>query len=672
MNTHIYSNPLSQESSPYLLMHAHNPVYWYPWGREALKMAKDSNKLLVISIGYAACHWCHVMEQESFSNSEVADVMNANFISIKIDREERPDLDQLFMDVAHLTTGKGGWPLNIIALPDGRPVFAGTYFQKRQWLNLLNEIQVLFNDSPEKLDDLALQIKQGVERMDFVGVVKDSTLFTADNMEKIINSWKDNLDFEWGGNKGAPKFPMPVEFKFMLSYLFKKSNAEIEKYVNLSLSRMAWGGIYDHVGGGFSRYSVDAQWKVPHFEKMLYDQGQLLEIYANAYQLTQNPLFKNVVEETVDFVNRELKSPNGGYYASLDADSEGVEGKYYVWTKQEVEEILCDDATLFCAFYNITEDGNWEYGKNVLFQSSSLEQFAQECGLVLADLVDFLDQGKQKLFLAREKRVRPNLDDKILTAWNAIMIKGLVHAYRATGTESYLNDAIQASEFLQKRAIQSDGGLWRSLKKEKGAINAFLDDYALLIDAWIDLYQVTFDEQWLISARDLCEYTSCHFFNDDNQLYYYTSILDDPLMIRKSELSDNVIPASNSVMALNLYRLSKYFLNKEAYHTSLQMLKNLSGRIDEHGKYYANWQRLKLYFIHENYELVISGDGKEKARDEFLVDFNPFIFIAGESDNIPVAMGKRSKDLTFYLCKNNTCNLPIRSILGLKKMMRND
>ena len=669
MNTHIHTNALSQESSPYLLMHAHNPVYWYPWDREALELAKNSKKMIVISIGYAACHWCHVMEHESFRDEHVAEIMNRDFVSIKIDREERPDLDQLFMDVAHLTTGKGGWPLNIIALPDGRPIFAGTYFQKRQWLNLLNEIQHIYLQSPQKLNHLAQEIKQGIERMDFVGVVKDSALFTEERMDTIIETWKKSLDFDWGGNIGEPKFPMPVEYNFLLSHLKKKSNTGIEKYINISLSRMAWGGIYDQLGGGFSRYSVDAFWKVPHFEKMLYDQGQLIEIYANAFQLTQKPLFKKVVEETVDFVNRELKSPLGGYYASLDADSEGEEGKFYYWYKNEIVDLLGDDHQIFCSFYNITNEGNWECGKNVLFQTISLEQFASKHNLSPELLESKLNNCKKILFETRSKRVRPNLDDKILTSWNAIMIKGLVQAYRATNNKTYLDNALETSLFLINVARKDDGGLWRSLNGGKGTINAFLDDYALLIDAWIDLYQVTFDDSWLLKAHALCEYVVCHFFNEDNHLFYYTSIIDDPLMIRKSELSDNVIPASNSVMAFNLYRLSKYFLNKEAYHTALQMLKNLSGRIDEYGKYYANWQRLKLFFIHENYELVISGKGKEKARDEFLSSFNPYIFIAGASNNIPLSSGKRSEELTFYLCKNNTCNLPIQSILGLKKLI---
>lgn len=657
-----YNNPLVKETSPYLLMHAHNPVYWYPWSNEALEKAKEENKLLVISIGYAACHWCHVMEKESFSNQEVAQLMNELFVSVKIDREERPDLDQVFMDVAHLTTGRGGWPLNIIALPDGKPVFAGTYFQKRQWMNLLKEIQQIFKKDPQRLEDLALQIKAGIERMDFVGLVKDSALFTKEVMDNTVEGWKQNLDFQWGGNKGAPKFPMPVEYNFLLQYLNKNQNDDIKDYIELSLSRMAWGGIYDHLAGGFSRYSVDEYWKVPHFEKMLYDQGQLVEVYARAYQEMKIPLFKKVVEQTIDFVNNELKAPNGGYYASLDADSEGEEGKYYVWTYDEITNLLGTDAPLFIDFYNIQEKGNWEFGRNVLFQMYPVELYAAKNRLNEVEVVQTIERGKNILLQHRSTRKHPPLDNKILTSWNAIMIKGLVCAYMALGNESFLKDALDASNFIVQKAMRKDGGLWRSLKGEKGSINAFLDDYALLIDAWIDLYQATFDVKWLTMAGELCEYVSAHFFNDDNQLYYYTSVNDDPLLVRKSEISDNVIPASNSVMAINLYRLSKYFLNKEAYHTSFQMLKNLSGRIDEHGKYYANWQRLKLFFIHQNYELVIAGKDKMKAHKELIKSYNPFVFMASASDEIPISKNKNGENLCFHLCQNNSCHLPFKTL----------
>ncbi len=656
------ANALIGETSPYLLMHSKNPVYWYPWSNEALDKAKKENKLLVISIGYAACHWCHVMEQESFSNNEVATLMNSSFVSIKIDREERPDLDNVFMDVAHLTTGKGGWPLNIIALPNGRPVFAGTYFQKRQWMNLLNEIQHIFEQEPHKLEDLALQIKAGIERMDFVGLVKDSALFTNEMMNKTVESWKGNFDYEWGGNLGAPKFPMPVEFNFLLSYLYKNDNSGIREYINISLKRMARGGIYDHLGGGFSRYSVDRYWKVPHFEKMLYDQGQLIEIYSKAYKMSKDPLYKSVVEETIAFVNRELKSVNGGYFSSLDADSEGEEGKFYVWRKDELFDLLGADAQVFCDFYNINEAGNWEFGKNVLFQTESIAAFATEIGFNETKLQEIITRCKTILLKVRSNRERPLLDNKILTSWNAIMIKGLVQAYMALGDENYLNDAIAASEYIKGKALRKGGGLWRSLKGEKGVINGFLDDYALLIDAWIDLYQATFDQQWIDLANGLCEYVSAYFFNDDNQLFYYTSAEDDPLLVRKTEISDNVIPASNSVMAFNLYRLSKYYLNKEAYHTAFQMLKNLSGRIDEHGKYYANWQRLKLFFIYQNFELVIAGKDDQSAQKNFLANFHPFVFLASGSDSLPISENKDSEDFLLHLCQNNTCHLPMNSL----------
>ncbi len=663
-------NALANETSPYLLMHAKNPVYWYPWGKEALERAKVENKLIIISIGYAACHWCHVMEKESFSCDEVAAYMNEHFVSIKIDREERPDLDQVFMDVAHLTTGRGGWPLNIIALPNGQPFFAGTYFQKRQWMNLLREIKHLFDDDKERLGDLALQIKAGIERMDFVGLVKDSVLFTSEVMDETIENWKQNLDLEWGGSKGAPKFPMPVEHHFLLAYLQKNADCRISEYVNLSLTRMAWGGIYDHLGGGFARYSVDANWKIPHFEKMLYDQGQLIEVYSIAYQMTGKPLFKRVVDETIHFVKEELASPEGGFYSSLDADSDGEEGKYYVWTQAEIKSVLGENYKLFCELYNITEEGNWEEGKNVTFKTSTIEDFAQKKGMDVEDLIGKIKESKLLLYKAQQLRKKPALDDKILTSWNAIMIKGLVAAYKATGNNEYLDDAIRTSEFVKRKAYQSDGGLWRILKGKKGTINAFLDDYALLIDAWIELYMASFDEQWLILANDLCEYAIAYFFNDDNQLFYYTSVKDDPLLVRKSDTADNVIPASNSVMAMNLYRLSKFYLNKEAYSTSLQMLKNLSGRIDQHGKYYSNWQRLKLFFIYENHELVLSGKGQLQAHKELISEYNPYLLIASGDHHIPLSKNKASEELVFHLCKNNCCHLPVKSIEEVKQKMK--
>jgi uncharacterized protein YyaL (SSP411 family) len=529
-------------------------------------------------------------------------------------------------------------------------------------VNLLREVQKIFKNEPQKLNELALQIKNGIERMDFVGLVKDSVLFTPEMMIKVVEDWKSNLDMEWGGHNGVPKFPMPVEYNFFLSYLSKNQDEEIRDYVYLSLTRMAWGGIYDHLGGGFSRYSVDRFWKVPHFEKMLYDQGQLVEVYSQAYQRTKKPLYKKVIEETIAFVNRELKSKEGGYFASLDADSEGEEGKFYAWTKEEVDEVLGSDAEIFCCFYNITSQGNWEAGKNVLFQTKPLAFFAEEKGMSEIELDRKIKECKQLLFHKRTQRIPPPLDHKVLTSWNAIMIKGLVAAYKALGTESYLADAIRTSRYMKQTALREDGGVWRSINGKKGSINAFLDDYALLIDAWIELYQVTFNEEWIMLAYELCEYVCAHFFNEDNQLFYYTSILDDPLIFRKTEIADNVIPSSNSIMAINIYRLSKYFLKKEGYHTAFQMLKNLSARIDEHVKYYANWQRLKLFYIHQNFELVLSGDNNRKAHKQFISLHSPFVFLAAGEHSLPISENKASKELIFHLCQNNSCHYPIKDI----------
>ncbi len=658
------TNALIHEKSPYLLMHANNPVHWYPWRKDALEKAQKENKLLVISIGYAACHWCHVMEQESFSNADVASLMNEFFVSIKIDREERPDLDQVFMDVAHLTTGRGGWPLNIIALPDGRPIFAGTYFQQRQWINLLNEVNQIFITDNQQLEVLAEQIKHGIERMDFVGVVKDSVLFTEEVMQKTIASWKSNMDMVWGGNYGAPKFPMPVEYNFLLSYISKQEDKEVLNYINTSLTRMAYGGLFDHLEGGFARYSVDEYWHVPHFEKMLYDQGQLIEVYSKAYRYTKNPLYKKVVKETIAFVNNELMAPEGAYYASVNADSEGEEGKYYIWTKKEIEDILQDEAKVFCEVYNVTDEGNWRDGSNVLFQSECISEIADTLQMEAGELENILDRNKAELYKHRSFRKRPSLDNKILTSWNAIMIKGLVQAYRALGEQEYLEQALQVSQLIKQKAIRPGGALWRSLKGATGSINAFLDDYAMLIDAWIDLYQVTFDEQWILLAQELLEYVRAHFFNEDNQLFYYTSILDEPLLVRKSEMSDNVIPASNSVMALNIYRLSKYFLQKEGYYTSLQMLKNISGKIDEHGKYYANWQRLKLYFIYGTNELVVCGNDEDikNQHQDLLSEFLPFVFLASSKNKLPITEGKSKAGLAFCICNDNACMPPISTL----------
>lgn len=367
---HKFTNHLINESSPYLLQHAHNPVNWYPWGKEALDKAKRENKLIIISIGYAACHWCHVMEHESFEDEEVAKFMNDNFVAIKIDREERPDIDQVYMNAIQLITGRGGWPLNCVALADGRPIYGGTYFPKTQWLEMLTQVSQFVKQNPEKAEQQAIALTKGVQSSEMIITNIQQASFKIKDLNEIFDTWKNNIDYKDGGHKRAPKFPLPVGYQFLLQYYHLSQNTDALKAVIITLDKMAEGGIYDQIGGGFARYSVDAQWKVPHFEKMLYDNAQLVSLYSTAFQQSKDPNYKLIVQETLKFIQREMTSQEGGFYSSLDADSEGIEGKFYVWTKSEIRTVLGDEADLIIDYYNVSEKGNWEDGVNILFKSS--------------------------------------------------------------------------------------------------------------------------------------------------------------------------------------------------------------------------------------------------------------------------------------------------------------
>ena len=422
-----YTNHLINESSPYLLMHAHNPVDWYPWGQEAFDRAKKENKLIIISIGYAACHWCHVMERESFEDTKVAKIMNEYFISIKVDREERPDIDQVYMNAAHLLTGHGGWPLNAIALPDGRPFYAGTYFPKEGWVSLLTQIISVYQKDPEKVEQQANAVTSGIRSSEIIRLNTEKTGFKQADLHKIFTNWENAIDFQLGGTKEVQKFPLPIGYHFLLKYFHVTRNKKALDAVKITLDNMALGGIYDQVGGGFARYSTDKYWKVPHFEKMLYDNAQMVTLYSRAFQLTKNPLYKKVVYETLEFIERELTSPEllgggHGFYSSLDADSEGEEGKFYTWTKQEIEKTLGKEAGLIIDYYNVTDHGNWERGKNILFRSKTDQAFAKENKhkLSVEDLQKRVTVARRKLLDARSKKTRPPLDDKILTSWNSL------------------------------------------------------------------------------------------------------------------------------------------------------------------------------------------------------------------------------------------------------------
>ncbi|HRI79004.1 MAG TPA: thioredoxin domain-containing protein, partial [Cyclobacteriaceae bacterium] len=520
-----FINHLAHASSPYLKEHADNPVDWYEWGEEALAKAKNEDKPLIISIGYASCHWCHVMEEESFMDTTVARIMNEHFVAIKIDREERPDIDQIYINAAQLITGNAGWPLNAFALPDGRPFYAATYFPKEQWINVLNQIAKTYRNDQSELTRRAAAVTEGVQSDEWIDLKIDKVQeFDRKSYSRIINNWYPSLDPESGGIKGRPKFPMPVMWEFLLQYHYLTGDPQALKVVQATLDEMSKGGINDQLAGGFARYSNDSMWQVPHFEKMLYDNAQLVSLYSHAYQLTKNPEYSNTIHQTLAFIEKELTSPEGAFYSSLNADSEGEEGKYYAWTKAELEKLLDQkSASLIVDYYNIEEEGNWEKGKNVLFREFSLEDFSNKYGMEAGECERILNDARKIMLEYRVKRIPPSRDDKIITSWNALMLSGYTSAFLATGKPEYLNAALKNAKFLREKMMQTDGKLFRIYKNGKPSIDAFLDDYAQLTKSFIHLYQATLDVQWLESSRVLTAYAIAHFYDQSIRLFYYTS-----------------------------------------------------------------------------------------------------------------------------------------------------
>lgn len=669
---HKYTNKLIHESSPYLLQHAYNPVNWYPWGKEALDKAKKENKLIIVSIGYAACHWCHVMEHESFEDEEVAKFMNENFIAIKVDREERPDIDQVYMDAVQLITGSGGWPLNCIALPDGRPIYGGTYFQKAKWIDMLSQVNAFFKQNPEKAEQQAKLLTEGVQTNEMIIANTEKTELKISDLNTIFDNWKSNIDYEDGGHKRAPKFPMPVGYQFLLHYNYLTQNDDALKAVTTTLNKMADGGIYDQIGGGFSRYSVDAYWKVPHFEKMLYDNAQLVSLYSFAYQQSKDPKYKTIVEETLEFIHRELTSEEGGFYSSLDADSEGEEGKFYIWTKSELQKVLGDNADLIIDYYNVTESGNWENGQNILFKSDNDRKIAKKYKITEKELAKRVLEAKKILLEDRAKRIRPGLDDKILTSWNALMLKAYVDAYRIFDNKEYLRIALTNAKLINTKLKASDGRLNRNYKNGKASINGFLDDYAFTISAYISLYQATFDEKWLNEAHQLTSYTLEHFYDKNSGMFYYTSDIDAALIARKMEISDNVIPSSNSEMAKNLFVLGHYFYKDDYINKAKQMLNNAKQNAIKSGAYYANWSILMAWFASNQYEVAIIGKDFETKRKEFDTHYLPHIFLLGGKNegNLTLLQNKLVEgQTTIYVCQDKVCKIPTREVKDTLKQI---
>ena len=669
-NKHKYTNALINETSPYLLQHAHNPVNWYPWNEETLELAKRENKLLLISVGYAACHWCHVMERESFEDPEVAEVMNAHFINVKVDREERPDVDQVYMNAVQLINGNGGWPLNCVALPDGRPIWGGTYFTKANWLNALNQLAALYEEEPEKAIEYAEKLTQGVQQSGLVALKEGEADFKLETLELAVENWKPQMDFKNGGRRGAPKFPMPVNLEFLLRYGAQSGTQELEQYVHNSLRKMAYGGIYDQVGGGFARYSVDDHWHIPHFEKMLYDNAQLVSLYARAYSASKQELYKEVVVETLDFVERELYNGNGGFYSSLDADSENPEGEleegaYYVWQKEALRKLLGDDFDLFSKYYNVNDYGKWEGENYHLIRSVSDDDFCSETGITINELIDKRKKWKSVLFEAREKKPRPRLDDKILASWNALMLKGYVDAYAAFQEERYLEMATRNAQFLMSSMMQEDGGLFRNHKEGRSTIDAYLEDYATVAEAFIALYEVTLNEKWLRTAKQLTDYCYDHFFDEESKMFFFTSDREKSLITRKVETDDNVIPSSNAIMANNLMKLGHYYDNKYYLKSSETMLNNVSDMAVQYAAGSSKWLQLYANHIGEFYEIAVAGPEAVELVKEINSTYIPNKMIVGSNkeSSLPLLAYKFDEnETTIYVCINGACKLPVTEV----------
>jgi uncharacterized protein YyaL (SSP411 family) len=661
---HKHTNRLIHAASPYLLQHAHNPVDWYEWSEEAFEKARREDKLVLVSIGYSACHWCHVMERECFEQEDTAAIMNQHFVCIKVDREERPDVDQLYMDAVQLLTGRGGWPLNCFTLPDGRPIHGGTYFPKAEWERVLKSLADFYVNKREEAMQYATDLTNGVKKLDIIEKPANPSIPTTDYIDRIIKNWQENMDLDLGGFSWAPKFPMPSNWELFLQHNHYKSDEFLQQAVHTTLTKMAQGGIYDQVGGGFSRYSVDRFWKVPHFEKMLYDNAQLISLYTRAFQATKNPMYKQVVHETISFLNRDLRSEEGFYYSALDADSEGVEGKFYIWTQKELQEILGEHEPLFSLFFSVDAYGNWEHDANILYQTRSMEELELLTGKTAAEIEQVITSCKDKLLAVRAKRIAPGLDDKMITSWNALTIKALADAYLVFEDSTYLAQAEQLVHFIQTKLYDKTNGLKRIYKLGKASIHAFAEDYALLIEASIRLYEASYKEEHLWFAKQLMDEAITKFYATDKELFYFKANTDSQLVTRKLDVNDDVISSSNSVFAKCLWVLGFVFDETEYHQMAKAMVARIHEKLKKFPNGYSNWMQVIQWMNYGFKQIVVCGATSNHLRalhQEFIP--NGMVLRGSPESTLPLLRDKQNTDeLKVYICTDYTCGIPITEL----------
>ena len=685
-----HTNRLINEKSPYLLQHAHNPVDWYPWSEEAFRRAKEENKLVFLSIGYSTCHWCHVMEKESFENEYVARELNDLFVCIKVDREERPDIDSAYMTVSQMMTGTGGWPLNIIMTPDKVPVFALTYIPRESRrgmvgiIDLTRQLKELWTQGREEVERRAEEVLNDLRR---VTQSRKGKSVSRETIDAMISQLKQSYDREYGGFGNAPKFPSPQNLMFLLRAYRKSGDTELLEMVKKTLVSMRMGGIYDHLGFGFHRYSTDAGWFLPHFEKMLYDQALQMMAYTEAYQVTGEKLFRDVVYEIASFMEREMTSPEGGFYSAIDADSENEEGKFYTWRGTEILQLLGkEEADIFMSVYNCELTGNYieeatgrSTGKNILFLNRSLESEAGRLGLPVEDLKQLLDRSREKLFQYRAGRTRPHLDDKILADNNGLMVAALSKAHKAFGEEAFLASAKKAAGFLLDK-MYSDGRLLHRYRDGESAINGYLDDYAFLAFGLIELFESTMDAKYIEVARKLSE-TADLLFKDEKEGGYFGSPSDgEVLPVRMKEGHDGAIPSGNSVQMLNLLRIGTILSDLRMKEAADSVADAFSSDIQRGAMYHCFMGIGIIYSLNSNY-LVKIGEKhplSRKALDYMQQKYEPFaetVFLNDDNKSLAELLGEASSagdaHRKILVCIDNNCFPPVENIEELKELIKN-
>ena len=673
-------NHLLNETSPYLLQHAHNPVEWYPWGEEALSRAKAEDKPILVSIGYAACHWCHVMERESFEDPETARLMNERFINIKIDREERPDLDHIYMEAVQAISGSGGWPLNVFLTPGKKPFYGGTYFppqamhNKPSWTDTLIGVSEAFREKKHKIVAQAENLTAHIEASNHFGVGKGpAKLLTNEAMDTLLDTILKTADTVNGGFGRAPKFPQTFTIRLLLQHYYYSKNDKALAQACLSLDKMIDGGINDQLGGGFARYSTDEFWLAPHFEKMLYDNALMVMALSDAYQATANPVYLQSISDTLDFAERELLSPEGGFYAALDADSEGVEGKFYVWSKAEINSLLGADAALFNNYYSVSEEGNWEH-TNILHVAVQAKKFAVTNGLELKRLNEILRTCREKLMKARSVRVRPITDDKILLGWNCMMNTAYSKAFAATGNEHYRRMAVKNMAFLMDMFEDGKkGSFFHTYKNGEAKYPAFLDDYANLIYALLHLQEITADNTCLEKVKTLVKWVIAHFSEPETDYFYFTNDGQQDVIVRKKEMYDGAVPSGNSLMAWNLHYCGVVFDEADWRERAFRMCSGVQEVVQNYPGSFGIWAFVSQALFKGIPEIAITGGEVDAMLKEILRIFIPFRIIQSsplEIKSFPLLAGKSfSRTPMIYLCKDYACQTPVNEVSGLQELL---